>query len=123
MPFALVIIGLLLIVTGANDNYKKFGALLAGDFTGPGNFSYWLLTFGTLGAIGYNQTMRPFARAFMLLIFLALIVRNGGFFDKFGAAIKAGPETVPAGTSAPGASSAGTGVKPLDPVSSLKAAS
>jgi hypothetical protein len=87
MPFALIIIGLLLVVTGANDTYKQTGSLLVGDLTGPGNFTYWILAFGSLGAIGYNETLRPFSRAFMVLIFVALIVRNGGFFDKFSKAI------------------------------------
>lgn len=90
MPFALLIIGILLIVTGANDTYKDAGKLLVGDFVGPGNFTYWILAFGALGAIGYNDTLRPFSRGFMVLIFIALIVRNGGFFDKFGQAIGQG---------------------------------
>ena len=91
MPFALIIVGLLLIVTGARDTYKQFGTMLVGDFTGEGNFTYWLAAFGALGALGYNDTLRPFARGFMALILISMVIRNGGFFDQFGKALKEGP--------------------------------
>lgn len=93
MPFALLIVGLLLVVTGARDTYADAGKLIVGDLTGPNNFTYWLLAFGALGAVGYSETLRPFARAFMVLIFLAMLLHNRGAFNQFGQAIKQGPTT------------------------------
>lgn len=93
MPFALVTIGLLLIVTGARDTYSDAGKLFVSELTGPNNFTYWLLAFGALGSLGYNETLRPFARGFMVLIFLSMVLRNRGVFDQFGKAIKQGPST------------------------------
>lgn len=109
MPFALVVIGLLLIVTGTKDTYQQFGALLVKDFTGPGNFTYWLVSIGTVGALGYNEKLRPFSRAFLFLILVGMIIRNGGFFDKFNAAIKSGPAPTPATATASGTPAIGTG--------------
>lgn len=120
MPFALVVIGLLLIVTGARDTHKQFGELLVKDFTGPNNFTYWLVSFGVIGALGYNETLKPFSRAFMFLIITGMIIRNGGFFDKFSQALKAGPANVSAPTAQAGAQTGA--VTPNSAISALNKA-
>jgi len=109
VPFALLIIGLILVITGANNTYSQFGTLLTGDFTGPNNFLYWILAFGALGALGYSDMLRPFARGFMVLIFIVIIVKNGGLFQKFGQAISAGTGT----TSSPSTTALTSGVAAL----------
>ena len=91
MPFALVTIGLVMIVTGAKDTYDAFGAQVVGDFTGPGNFTYWVASLGAVGAVGYVKEFRTFSHAFMALILIAMVIRNGGFFDKFNSALSTGP--------------------------------
>jgi len=91
MPFALVTIGLLMIVTGARNTFGAMGRQIAGDFTGPGNFTYWLLSIGTVGAVGYAAPMRKFSIMFMTLILLAMVLAHKGFFNQFYAAIKQGP--------------------------------
>lgn len=116
MPFILVITGLLMIVTGARNTFGAFGKQVAGDFTGPGNFTYWMLSVGAVGAVGYAQPLRKFSIMFMTLILLAMILAHGGFFDQFYAAIKAGPKAPAAGggtrqgggTPAAGAPASGT---------------
>lgn len=95
MPFALVTIGLLLFVTGAKDTYKALGAQVASDFTGPGNFTYWLAAIGAMGALGYIEAFKPFSRAFMVLIIVSMVLANQGFFAKLTAAIKSGPDKSP----------------------------
>lgn len=91
MPFALVFIGLVLIVSGAKDTYQQLGRQVVGDFTGPDNFTYWLAALGAVGAAGYVEPLRPFSRAFLGLILTAMVVRNGGVFDKFSEALAKGP--------------------------------
>jgi hypothetical protein len=95
MPFALVLIGLILIVSGARNTHTALGRQLASDFTGPGNFVYWVLAIGSVGALGYIPELRSFSRWFMVLIIVAMVIRNGGFFDKFREAINQGPEAPP----------------------------
>ena len=106
MPFALVTIGLIMIVTGAKDTYDAFGSQVVGDFTGPGNFTYWIASLGAVGAVGYVPEFRGFSRAFMALIIIAMVIRNGGFFDKFKSALSSGP-TKPAQNATPTPTNAG----------------
>lgn len=82
MPFILMIIGAIIITAGFQDTYKELGKQVAGDFTGENNFTYWLISLGVVGAIGYfgeGSQLRTFSRVFMALIIIALIVgKNGG---------------------------------------------
>jgi len=91
VPFALVTIGLLLIITGAKNTYPQFGAQLRADFTGPGNFTYWLVALGAVGAVGYIPKLRNVSTAFLALILVGMIVRNGGIFDKLTEFLQQGP--------------------------------
>ena len=91
MPFALVFIGLILVVTGVKNTHKQLGAQIISDFTGPNNFFYWFAAIGAVGALGASETFRPLSRAFMALIIIAMVIRNGGFFDQLMKAISAGP--------------------------------
>ena len=101
MPFILVTTGLLMIITGARNTFGAMGKQIAGDFTGAGNFTYWMLSVGTVGAVGYVQPLRKFSIMFMTLILLAMILAHGGFFDQFYAAIKSGPKAPAAGGGTP----------------------
>lgn len=91
MPFALVFIGLIMIVTGAKGTHKALGQQLTADFTGPGNFFYWITAVGVLGAIGSIPGFKPFSRMFMTLVIVAMVIANGGVFNKFMSALKTGP--------------------------------
>ena len=92
MPFALVFIGLLLIVSGAKDTYKQFGAELVEDFTGDGNFTWWIVSIGAVGSLGYVTRLQTFSRMFMALIIIAMLIANRGVFNQATAALQAGPE-------------------------------
>lgn len=94
MPFALVTIGLILIVVGAKGTQREFGSELRADFTGPGNFTFWIASVGAVGALGYVESLKTFSRAFMALIIVSMILSNRGFFQKFMEALNAGPESI-----------------------------
>lgn len=91
MPFVLVIVGILMVVTGAKGTYAQFGSQVASDFTGPGNFTTWVVALGAVGSIGYIDALRAFSRLFMALILIAMVLSNKGFFAKFTDALKTGP--------------------------------
>lgn len=105
MPFALVIIGLVMIVTGARDTYAAFGAQVRKDFTGPGNFTFWLASLGAVGAVGYVPKLKPLAIAFMTLIIVAMLLSNRGFFAKLQEALNNGPIAPPRNAPAGGVGS------------------
>jgi len=88
MPFALVFIGLIMIVSGSRDTHAALGKELIADFTGEGNFLYWFAAIGVLGAVGSIPQFKNFSRVFMTLVLVAMVIRNGGFFDKLSTALK-----------------------------------
>lgn len=92
MQFALVTIGLMMIISGARDTYAAFGKELVEDFTGPGNFLYWLVALGFLGAIGSIPQFRSFSRAFMALVLISMVIANRGVAAQLSEAISRGPE-------------------------------
>jgi len=88
MPYALVIVGLLLTVAGARGTQGDLYALLKGDFTGNKSFIWWAVSILLIGSLGYLPKMRPVANSFLVLVFLVLILSNKGVFDNFISAVK-----------------------------------
>lgn len=109
MPFALLFVGMILIITGFQNTYKQFGTMVAGDFSGNQSFLYWLASIGVVGSVGYIKGAESFSRAFMALILIAMIVNNKGLFANLQSAIVAGStsETNPIGANLQGASGGG----------------
>lgn len=95
MPLAFIIIGFLVIVTAYRGTYKQMATQLASDFSGSGNFIYWVAAVGILGMIGYAKPARPFSRALIALIVVAFVLANKGLFAKFQSALGA-PTNIPA---------------------------
>lgn len=83
MPFALLIVGVLLVTSGVRNTYADLFTLVKGDLTGSGSFLHWALAILIIGAVGYVDELKPFSRAFMALLIVVLFLSNGGFFAKF----------------------------------------
>ncbi len=109
MPYVLTIVGIMLIVSGIRNTHAQLGAQLKSDFTGAGNFTYWIIAIGMVGMAGYVKVLQTPSRIFMAIILLGIFLSKGnqGFFPQFTAAIKAGPENITPAADAP-ASSAST---------------
>lgn len=87
MPFALLFVGILLVVSGVRGKQDDLFKLLKSDFTGDGTFSHsfvaWLVAIGVIGGLGYFKAIRPIANAFLVLVILVLFLSNKGFFSQF----------------------------------------
>lgn len=94
-----------MILTGVKNTYAQFGSTVAGDFTGKGNFTYWLASLGAVGALGYIDALREFSRYFMALIIIAMVLANKGLFAQLTAFLQNGPKA-PNAVADPGASTA-----------------
>ena len=88
MPFALIVLGILFIIIGYRGTEAEFFSTLKGDFTGPNNFLYWIVSIGIIGAVGYIPSLKSVSNAFLALVLLVLFITKGkGFFDQFNSAI------------------------------------
>ena len=88
MPFLFIIAGIVMIVSAVRGTNQDLVGLLKSDFTGKGNFIYWVLSIMAIGAVGYIPNLQPLSRAFLVLVVIVLFLRNGtGVFSQFTAAI------------------------------------
>jgi len=111
MPFAFLIVGLMLLVIGVRNQTSTAITLLQKEFTGSGSFIQWFIAIFIIGAIGYWKPAKGFSDAFMGLIILVMIIANensNGLFAAFEQAMQnttASPAT-PSSTAAATASTA-----------------
>jgi hypothetical protein len=105
MPFALIFIGMVLVVTGLRDTYKQMGTMVAGDFTGQRGGAGFIMFFAAIamvGALGAIRELRTFSHYFLALIIVSLLLHNAGFMQRLIAALRGttAATPVPSGTSA-----------------------
>lgn len=77
MPFAFLIIGLMLVVIGARNQTAQAATLLQSEFTGSNSFIQWFLAIMILGAIGYYRPLKPVADGLLGLVILAMVLARG----------------------------------------------
>ena len=89
MPYAFIIVGIILLTAGVRGQSGRLVTLLQGDLKGENNFAYWILAILAIGAIGYVDDFRAFSRALLTLIIIVLLLAGekhaggaGGFFTK-----------------------------------------
>lgn len=97
MPFALLIVGAFLLIAaarGTTDGPDGLFMLIAGEFTGPASFAYWMVAILLIGALGYFPKAKPVSVAMLGLIIVVLFLSKGdpskaggGFFEKFTAGL------------------------------------
>jgi len=80
MPFALILIAAIFIVTGFKGTTGSFLSTFAADMKG---FIVWIVAIGVIGAIGYVPSMKRISDAFLVLILLVMFLSNKGFFANF----------------------------------------
>jgi hypothetical protein len=91
MPFALAIIGIIFMVTAVKGTTSQFFSLVASDFTGSGNYIYWVISILIIGSVGYIKKLQPVSDMFLALVLIVMFLANkGGFFTQFTQAIQSG---------------------------------
>lgn len=115
MPYALLLIGAILLVAGIRNTYKDLWALIKGDFTATDGFLTWVAAIAVVGGIGYIPRLKPLSVAFMTLLLLVLVISNGGVFAQLQNFIKSGAGG--GGSAAP--LNKQTSLQPLAPLSSV----
>ena len=83
MPFAFIIVGLVLLVAGVRGTNGQLTTLVKGDITGTNNFIHWILAILLIGSLGYIKKIQPLSRIFLVLIIIVLFLSNKGVFASF----------------------------------------
>jgi hypothetical protein len=105
MPFALLFIGMVLVVTGVRNTYKQLGTMVVADMTGKSGGAGFIMFFAALFAVGAIGALSPQARTFshyfMALIIISLLLHNATFAQRLIAALRGtrAPATTAATTS------------------------
>jgi|ERR1700674_5023947 len=112
MAFALLIIGAVLLISAVKNTSDGLFTLVRGDFTGPQNFVYWMVSILIIGALGYIPKLKPLSIALLGLVVIVLFLTRGdpskaggGFFEKFTAGLGSTvtpPKTATAASPVPG---------------------
>lgn len=109
MPFILIIIGLLMVVSGIKGTQTQLGQQLVTDFTGQGNFFYWVLAIVLIGGLGYIDDLRGLSRMLLAVIIVSMLFSNRGFFAQFAQEFQQGSAQAPQSSSSSSSSSSGGG--------------
>ncbi len=94
MAWGFIFIGALFLIAAWKKKHEELFALLKDDFTGEGNFFYWVLAIVFLAAAGTFRPIKPVTDAFMALVILVIIIaqykNKRDIFSEFRAQIKEG---------------------------------
>ena len=83
MPLLFIGLGIVFLLTGLKGDAGQLWELLKGDFSGPNNYVYWMLSILALGALGYVESLQKLSRLFIVLVVIVLLLDNNGFFAHF----------------------------------------
>lgn len=128
MPFAIAIVGAVLLLVAVRNTHGQLATLLKDDFTGSQGavgFIVWIGAILAIGALGYFPALKTASRGLLALVFLAMLIANKGVFDNIANAIRNPPQITQAAAEDPlpgefpvhvtGASGSGGG-GPLDTI-------
>jgi hypothetical protein len=88
MPFALLIVGIVLLSAALRGQAGTLFSTLKSDFTGSGNYIYWVVAILVVGSVGYVKKLQPISDAFLGLVLIVLFLSNKGFFSQFMSALQ-----------------------------------
>jgi hypothetical protein len=106
VPFFLAILAIVFLVTAIRGTTTTLFGLIHDDFSGSGNYIYWVVSLLIIGSIGYVKKLQGISDMFLALVLIVMVIANKGFFAQFTAAIKA-PQCVKGSTSSTGSAASG----------------
>jgi hypothetical protein len=77
MSFALILIGVIMVVAAVRNTQHCLVLLIKSEFEGPGNFTYWVAAIIIIGIIGMSETTKPLSQGLLALILVALFLAKG----------------------------------------------
>lgn len=78
MPFFLLFVGIIFMVTAIRGTQGELFTLLKDDFAGTNNFFVWVMAIVIIVLAGNIKAFKPVSDAFLGLVILVIIVANYG---------------------------------------------
>jgi len=88
MPYVIVILGIVLVVTALRGTTAMLGKQIATDTVAAGGFVWWFIAILIIGGLGYIKALRGLSDAFLALVIIALVVSNKGIFAQAQSAVQ-----------------------------------
>ena len=85
MPIFFLAVGVMLVIVGINNRLSDLSALLKEDFKPSGDiasYQTWAVAIILVGSLGYVRALKPVANAFLVLIFITLMLSHKGFVSQ-----------------------------------------
>ena len=82
MPFALIIIGIVLAVAAYRDTLPDLFSIIKDVSQNASGFGYWVLASIILGFLASIKSITKPINAFMILLMVVLVLRKRGLFDQ-----------------------------------------
>ena len=90
MPYALLLIGGVLLVSAIRNTYGDLWTLVQNDFTRQNGYLTWVAAIAVVGALGYVPKLKPLSIAFMTLLLVVLVLSRQGLFSQLQSFIMSG---------------------------------
>lgn len=88
MPFALIIIGVILAVGAYRDTLTELFSIIKDVTADSKGFGYWVIASIILGFMASINSIKKPVNAFMILLMLVLLIRKRGTLDQMATQIK-----------------------------------
>ncbi len=76
MPLVFIGLGIVFILTGLKGDAGSLWDLVRGDFSGPNNYVYWMISILALGSLGYVESLQKLSRLFIVLVIIVLLLNR-----------------------------------------------
>ena len=101
MIFGLALMGLMLIAVALKGNEHELAQRLQTDMVGANGFIVWIFAILAIGAIGYVPALETVSNSLLALLMVVILLRNGGVWTQFQAALQQVSKVGPAPSEAP----------------------
>lgn len=88
MPFALIIIGIILAISAYRDTLPELFGIVKDVTAESEGFGYWIIASVILGFLASIQSIKKPINAFMILLMLVLLIRKRGTLEQLSYQIK-----------------------------------
>ena len=117
MAIFLLLVGAVLVITGARGTLGDLSVQLQSDFSGSKSFLPWVLAIGIIGGIGYIPGAKKPGKALLALLLVAFVLNQNGLWTQVQSLLKNGVHSaVPVSS---GGSSSGSSSNPVSDVESV----